>query len=293
MEYLIISLVALNVVQTGYLVTKTGVGRASRRQNPIFIDTSVLIDGRIQAVAETGFVQGEFFIPRSVIAELQYLADNADGDKRAKARHGLDVASALQNSRDANVKLHHDSRTPDTGVDNQLLALAKKYNGAVCTIDFNLNKVAQVEGIKVLNINELARQLRSDYLPGEKTSIHILQKGNDSHQGVGYLEDGTMVVVEQANSSIGKSVEIEVIRSLQTDAGRMIFAKMVKPVEQPTKKPLPVRTQAIKSNNGRRQQEDRIKAEPAKPDSRPKAKKPVSRNRRVTNEDRLVELANK
>lgn len=290
MEYILLSLLALNVLQTGYLVTKTGVGRAARRRNPVFIDTSVLIDGRIQAVAETGFVQGEFFIPRSVIAELQYMADNADGDKRARARHGLDVASALQASRDADVKLHHDSRSTKDGVDNQLLALAKKYNGAICTIDYNLNKVAQVEGIRVLNINELARQLRAEYLPGEKTSVHVLQKGNDAHQGVGYLNDGTMVVIEQASGSIGKNVDIEVIRSIQTDAGRMIFAKLVKQREKVDTKMQTVHKQVAKSGAGRKP--TRAGAAQHTANSTQAKKTNSSRGRSRTNEDRLVELAN-
>lgn len=288
MEYAILGLVALNVLQSGYLVTKTGVGRAARRRNPIFIDSSVLIDGRIQAVAETGFVQGEFFIPRSVIAELQFMADNADGDKRARARHGLDVAAALQNSRKATVSLHHDTRSPKTGVDDQLLVLAQKYDGAICTIDFNLNKVAQVEGIRVLNINELAQQLRAAYLPGETTKIHLLQKGNDAHQGVGYLEDGTMVVVEQVGGKIGTTVEVEFIRTLQTAAGRMMFAKVVGAAKkQSTQKP-------AKTSKATPISSIREKVVKGSKSTQATEKKQTRRGTTArSNEDRMVELANK
>lgn len=206
---------------------------------PVFIDTSVLMDGRIIFAAQSGFIPKRLVVPRSVVAELQLLADGSDHEKRSRARHGLDVVKMLQELKDVNVKILKDGPARQ-GVDNRLLELAKKYRGAICTIDFNLNKVATVEGITVLNINELAQQLRLAHLPGEHVSVELIQRGSDSHQGVGYLGDGTMVVVEQANRDIGKTVEVELTRSLQTAAGRMVFAKKLtqagtKPLKQPQK----------------------------------------------------------
>lgn len=198
--------------------------RRVRMKRPTFIDTSVLMDGRIIPAAQAGFVPNHLAIPESVLAELQLLADGSDSDKRARARHGLDVAALLRETKGVDVTIAKDGKA-EAGVDERLLELAAKHHGSICTIDFNLNKVAAVKGIPVLNINELAQALRMKHLPGEKVSLPITQKGNDPHQGVGYLSDGTMVVVEQASGDVGKTVEIEFIRSLQTVAGRMLFAK--------------------------------------------------------------------
>jgi uncharacterized protein YacL len=202
--------------------------KTKRLQRPCFIDTSVLMDGRITHAAITGFVPRQMVIPKSVLAELQLLADGSDSDKRTRARQGLDVAKSLQELPSLEVIILDDGDA-SKGVDQQLIDLAKKHRGSICTIDYNLNKVATVEGVIVLNINELAKELRMSYLPGEKMSLTIVQKGNDAHQGVGYLADGTMVVVEQAQRDVGKQVEVEFIRSLQTAAGRMLFAKRVTP----------------------------------------------------------------
>lgn len=228
MDTLIIVLLLLVLAELTYLLTQNP--RKSLRSTgarPIFVDTSVLIDGRIVAVAASGFIGDTLYIPRSVVGELQFLADKADGDKRARARHGLDVIRELQNLPQATTKIFPDGSKAEEGVDERLLKLAKQHGGAICTIDYNLNKVAQVEDITVLNVNELAQNLRMAYLPGEKVLLELTQKGNDSHQAVGHLGDGTMVVVEQASKYVGKKVEIEFIRSLQTAAGRMMFAKVV------------------------------------------------------------------
>lgn len=236
MEILIISLLLVIAAEATYLVavnTKKSVNKKAGR--PIFVDTSVLIDGRIIAVAQSGFIASDtLFIPRSVIGELQYLADNADAEKRSRARHGLDIVSELQKMPNIKVEIFQDGSKAEEGVDERLLKLAKQYNGAVCTIDYNLNKVAQVESIPVLNVNDLAMSLRMAYLPGEKILLELTQKGQDGHQAVGHLTDGTMVVVERANKLIGQTVEIEFIRSLQTAAGKMMFAKLV---EHNNKKP--------------------------------------------------------
>lgn len=228
MELIITTLLIVVIAELTFVAWRQPVRKSNHRgSRPIFVDTSVLIDGRIIAVAQSGFIGDTLVIPRSVIGELQYLADNADHEKRSRARHGLDVVKDLQNMPLVKVEIFQDGSKAEEGVDERLLKLAKEQDGVVCTIDFNLNKVAQVENIEVLNVNELAQSLRMAYLPGEKILLELVQKGQDSHQAVGYLPDGTMVVVEHANKSIGKQVEIEFIRSLQTAAGKMMFAKLV------------------------------------------------------------------
>ena len=225
-QLLILVVLLILLAEVSYLVTKLPRQSGSKKKY-IFVDTSVLIDGRIVAVAQSGFIGGTLAIPRSVIGELQFLADHADAEKRARARHGLDVANELQKLEGVDVVLFQDGSKAEEGVDERLLVLAKRYSGSICTIDYNLNKVAVVEGIAVCNVNELAKNLRMAYLPGEKMILEIVQKGQDSHQGVGYLPDGTMVVVEQASAQVGQGVEVEFIRSLQTAAGKMMFAKKV------------------------------------------------------------------
>lgn len=222
---LIISVVT--VLGVAYLVVRIPRTNLKTRQRPVLIDTSVLMDGRITAVAGTGFMGGSLVIPRSVVGELQLLADGGDSERRARARRGLDIVSELQQTPGVEVEILQDGVRANEGVDNRLLSLAKRHNAAICTLDYNLNKVAVVEGIQVLNINELAQSLRMSHLPGERIMVELTQKGQDSHQGVGHLADGTMVVVEQAHSRIGQTLEVEVIRSLQTAAGRMMFARIV------------------------------------------------------------------
>jgi uncharacterized protein YacL len=225
-ELLITAVLLVLLGEVTYLVAKLP-RQTNSKKRMIFVDTSVLIDGRIIPVAASGFIGDTLAIPRSVIGELQFLADNADSEKRARARHGLDIVQELQKLEGIDVQIFQDGSKAEEGVDERLINLAKKHGGAICTIDYNLNKVAVVEGITVCNLNELAKNLRMAYLPGEKIILELVQKGQDSHQGVGYLTDGTMVVVEQASAQIGQSVEIEFIRSLQTAAGKMMFAKKV------------------------------------------------------------------
>ncbi len=234
MDTLMIILLLLILAELTYILTKTPhvLGGKVRAGRPIFVDTSVLIDGRIIAVAQSGFISDTLMIPRSVIGELQFLADNADSEKRARARHGLDIVRELQALDTVKVEIFQDGSRAEEGVDERLLKLAKQHGGAVCTIDYNLNKVAQVESIAVLNVNDLAMSLRMAYLPGEKVTLALTTKGNDNTQAVGHLDDGTMVVVEQAKSKIGSVVEVEVIRSLQTAAGKMMFARLTEPVKQ-------------------------------------------------------------
>jgi uncharacterized protein YacL len=252
MEIVTTALLLVIIAEVTYIMAKTqnkGMGKKSGRM--IFVDTSVLIDGRIVTVAASGFIGDTLAIPRSVIGELQFLADNADHEKRSRARHGLDVVQELQKMTTVTTTIFADGSKAEEGVDERLLNLAKQYNGVICTIDFNLNKVAQVEGIKVLNINELAQSLRMAYLPGEKLLIQLVTAGQDSHQAVGYLPDGTMVVVEYASKLIGQMAEVEFIRSLQTAAGKMMFAKLVQKQD----------------NNARPQQKPRQPRAPAAPRS--------------------------
>lgn len=271
----IITVVLLAILaEVTYLVVKLPRQTSRRSGRAIYVDTSVLIDGRIVAVAKSGFIGEELVIPRSVIGELQFLADNADHDKRMRARFGLDVVTELQNIPQVDVSILQDGSKAEEGVDERLLKLAKENNGAICTIDYNLNKVAVVEGIAVLNVNELAQSLRMAHLPGERIHLDIVQKGQDSHQGVGYLGDGTMVVVEHANKYIGKSVEIEFIRSLQTAAGKMMFARLVeqrdvtlpvfnKPAgKKPVSKPQPQVEEPKKENHPKVQQQPRPYRQP-------------------------------
>lgn len=253
-EFIILFLLTVLLIEVSYLVIKLPRQAFSRRHmQRILLDTSVLIDGRITAIAKSGFVGGTLIIPRSVIGELQFLADNADHDKRTRARFGLDVVAELQSMPEVDVEIMQDGSKAEEGVDERLLKLAKKHGAAICTIDYNLNKVALVEEITVLNVNELSQSLRMAYLPGEKMQLELVQKGQDAHQAVGYLPDGTMVVVEHANKLLGQTVEVEIIRSLQTAAGRMMFARILGgEAKAPQKKQANSRDR--KKNGGREQQ---------------------------------------
>ncbi len=224
-DLVLLAVTLLILAEVTYLLAKLPKTSIKTKSRAILVDTSVIMDGRITGLAATGFIGGTLVIPRSVIGELQFLADNADADKRARARNGLDVVNELQQMDGVDVEILQDGSKAEEGVDERLLKLAKQHGALICTLDYNLNKVAVVEGIQVLNINELAQSLRMSHLPGEHMLIELQQKGQDSHQGVGYLPDGTMVVVEQSSSLIGQTVEVEVTRSLQTAAGKMMFAK--------------------------------------------------------------------
>ncbi len=230
---LVVTLLILGEVS--YLLARLPKNSIKSKDRAILVDTSVLMDGRIVPVAQTGFIGGTLVIPRSVIGELQFLADHADADKRARARYGLDVVTELQAMERVNVELLQDGSHAREGVDDRLLKLAKQYGAVIMTLDYNLNKVAAVEGTEVLNLNELAQSIRMEHLPGEKITLELIQKGQDAHQGVGYLPDGTMVVVEQASAQIGQTLNVEIIRNLQTAAGRMIFAKKIETVSKPLK----------------------------------------------------------
>ena len=189
------------------------------------LDTSVIIDGRIADISETGFLEGILIIPRFVLNELQLIADSADSLKRQRGRRGLDILNKIKKGIKTMVQIVDDDFPEIKSVDEKLIELAKKYSAKIITNDYNLNKVAQIHGVTVLNINELANALRPVVLPGEELTIQIIREGKDPNQGVGYLEDGTMVVVEDGVQYIGKKVDVIVTSVLQTTAFIMIFAK--------------------------------------------------------------------
>jgi uncharacterized protein YacL len=199
--------------------------KATRRDVKI-LDTSVIIDGRIADVAETGFLSGTLVIPQFILRELQQVADSPDSSKRQRGRRGLDMLNRLQSNPSLDIQVVDTDFPAVKEVDLKLLELSKSLDGVVVTNDFNLNKVAQLHGIQVLNINELANSLKPVVLPGEAMRVFILKEGKEYNQGVAYLDDGTMVVVDNARRMIGKNADIAVTSVLQTTAGKMIFGRL-------------------------------------------------------------------
>jgi len=199
--------------------------RAGKRSTKV-VDTSAIIDGRIADIAETGFLEGTLVIPGFVLRELQMVADSSDSSKRQRGRRGLDVLQRMRGNPNITVQIAEEDYPHIREVDLKLLEMAKNLEARILTNDFNLNKVAQVRGVAVLNINDLANSLRPVVLPGEKMRIVIMKEGKEYDQGVGYLDDGTMVVVDHARRLIGRSVEICVTSVLQTASGKMIFGRL-------------------------------------------------------------------
>lgn len=200
-------------------------GEKSSKQSFKILDTSVVIDGRIADIAETGFLDGTLVVPQFVLRELQLVADSADSMKRNRGRRGLDVLQRLQKIVTLNVQIIEEDFPQIREVDLKLIELAKLYDCKIVTNDFNLNKVAQLHGVEVLNINELANALKPVVLPGETMRVFILKEGKEYNQGVAYLDDGTMVVVDNAKRLISKTIDISVTSVLQTTAGKMIFGR--------------------------------------------------------------------
>ncbi|MBV8205889.1 MAG: TRAM domain-containing protein, partial [Acidobacteria bacterium] len=200
-------------------------GEKQGRKSCKILDTSVIIDGRIADIAETGFLDGVIVIPQFVLRELQLVADSADSLKRNRGRRGLDVLQRIQKISRLTVQIVEDDFPSVRDVDMKLIELAKQYESKIITNDFNLNKVAQLQGVEVLNINELANSLKPIVLPGEIMKVFVLKEGKEYNQGVAYLDDGTMVVVDNARRMIGRNVDIAVTSVLQTTAGKMIFGK--------------------------------------------------------------------
>jgi uncharacterized protein YacL len=196
-----------------------------QQEKSILIDTSVIIDGRIADIARTGFVPGNLIIPRFVLNELQYIADSAESLRRQRGRRGMEVLSELQKDRTVNTTIADIDVEGVREVDEKLVMLARQMQAPILTNDFNLNRVAELQGVKVLNINDLANSVKSILLPGENLVVKVIQEGKEMGQGVGYLDDGTMVVIEDGREFIGKDIEVSVTKVLQTAAGRMIFSK--------------------------------------------------------------------
>lgn len=200
---------------------RTGTGNPIRRK---ILDTSVIIDGRIPDICDAGFIEGTLVAPQFILNELQHIADSSDPLKRARGRRGLDILNRLQKSPGIQIEITDKDFPKIKEVDSKLIALAKELDADVLTNDFNLNKIAQIQGVNVLNINQLANAVKPIVLPGESLSVMVAKQGKERGQGVAYLEDGTMVVVEQGESLLNKNAEVVVTSILQTPAGRMIFA---------------------------------------------------------------------
>jgi len=203
-----------------------GLGQPKDSGDYRILDTSVIIDGRIADISDTGFLQGNLIVPRFVLDELQYIADSSDSMKRSRGRRGLDILNRMQRSVGVNIEISDQDFPKLKGVDAKLVALAKKINAKIVTNDFNLNKVAELQGIRILNVNELANALKPVVLPGETMTVKIIKEGKETGQGVAYLDDGTMIVVDNAQKHQGSNVEVLVTSVLQTTAGRMIFSEL-------------------------------------------------------------------
>jgi len=222
-----------DLIPTWMALKKSGTGTSKEKAKkgdamPKILDTSVIIDGRIADVMKTGFIEGKIVIPEFVLVELRHIADSSDSLKRNRGRRGLDILNKIQ--AEYGIEIHN--MTSDKSLDEipevdvKLLKLAQLINGKVVTNDFNLNKVAAIQGVDVLNINELANTLKPVVLPGEDMTLFLVKEGKENSQGVAYLDDGTMIVVEEGRKFIGKTVTVSVTSVLQTSAGRMIFAKI-------------------------------------------------------------------
>ena len=242
--YLAISFILQTKDDFRFIIPFVEFSKQTKGARPMLLDTSVLIDGRIADIADTGLLESQIVVPHFVLEELQAVADSPDRLKRNRGRRGLDVLARLRAATRADVALYESPHEEgEGGVDQRLMQLAKRLNARVLTNDYNLNKVAQLTGVDVINVNDLGAALRPVVLPGEKMRVQIVKPGEETGQGVGYLEDGTMVVVEQARPHLNEEVEFTVTRALQTSAGRMIFGRMG-PAEAPPPGPQRPRNRA-------------------------------------------------
>jgi len=226
--YLVITVVMRTKDDVRFVVPYVEFAKQIKGVRPLVIDTSAIIDGRIADLYQSKLFDAPIIVPRFVLNELQLLADSADKLKRQRGRRGLDILKAMQESTSIDVEVD-DTAVPETegvkGVDQKLVVFAKNCNGRLATTDYNLSKVAQVREVDVLNINDLANSLKAVALPGESMTVKIIKPGEEAEQGIGYLDDGTMVVVENARDKIGRELNISITSSLQTSAGKMIFGK--------------------------------------------------------------------
>lgn len=205
-----------------------GSSAANNGERRILVDTSAIIDGRIADIAKTGFLGGSLIVPRFVLNELQFVSDSADGLRRQRGRRGLEVLSEMQESGDVPVIITDVDVEGVREVDERLIVLAQQMNAPILTNDYNLNRVADLLGVKILNVNDLSNAVKVVLLPGEEFTIDVIQEGKEYQQGVGYLDDGTMVVVENGQKYLEQRIDVTVTKILQTSAGRMIFAKPIK-----------------------------------------------------------------
>ncbi|HOX36658.1 MAG TPA: PIN/TRAM domain-containing protein [Candidatus Brocadiia bacterium] len=224
-SYIAIAILYRSRDQFNFIIPYVEFRREERGLRPMLLDTSVIIDGRIADICQTGVIDAPFIVPQSVINELQGIADSSDKLKRNRGRRGLDVLNKLRQNPNLDVQLRNDSEVPGDSADRKLVILAKQINAKIMTNDFNLNKVAKLEAIEVVNINDLAGALKPVALPGEDLKVKIIRPGEEAGQGVGFLDDGTMVVVDQGRNHIGKELSVTVTSTLNTSAGRMIFAR--------------------------------------------------------------------
>jgi len=226
-SYLGVSVIVQTKDNFRFIIPYVEFSRETRGRRPIVLDTSVIIDGRVADVCETQFLDAPLVIPRFVLQELQHIADSEDKLRRNRGRRGLDMLNRLRRNKRMEVIIHDTSLEAGEMVDSKLIKLAKSIDGRVMTNDFNLNKIAELQNVEVININDLANALKAVVLPGEQIDVSIIKPGEELGQGVGYLDDGTMVVVEQGRDHIGKALTITVTSVLQTSAGRMVFGRPV------------------------------------------------------------------
>ncbi len=198
----------------------------SKEKNKIVLDTSAIIDGRFLEVVKTGFLTGRFLLFRFVLHELQNIADSSDNLRREKGKRGLEILDTLKKEKGVRLEISGEDAKDIQEVDAKIVKLAKQKEAVILTTDYNLNKVAKIQGVKVLNINELSEAIKPIIIPGEKLNLKIIQLGKDKTQGVGYLADGTMIVVEKGGKSVGKKLDVTITRILQTPAGKMYFSKI-------------------------------------------------------------------
>jgi uncharacterized protein YacL len=224
--YLSISFILQSKDDVRFIIPYVEFSKQTKGARPILVDTSVLIDGRITDIVTTGIIESQLVVPQFVLTELQQIADSADKLKRNRGRRGLDVLAKLRDNPKSEVSIYDPHREVDTPVDQRLMDLATELGARVLTNDFNLNKVAQLRGVDVINLNDLANAMKPEVLPGEKLRVRIQKRGEDVGQGVGYLDDGTMVVVEQGAAHQGDDVEFTVTNTRQTSAGKMIFGRI-------------------------------------------------------------------
>ncbi len=239
--YLVVSFILQTKDDVRFVIPYVEFSKQVKGTRPLVLDTSVIIDGRIADICETHIIDSPLIVPRFVLQELHTIADSADRLKRNRGRRGLDMLKKLQNSTHVEVQMLDPSPMidrPGEGVDQKLVALGRELDGRIVTNDYNLNKIAQLRGVQVININDLANAVKPVVLPGEHMNVQIIKSGEEPGQGVGYLEDGTMVVVEQGRSKINSTVDIVVTSVLQTSAGRMIFGRIegASPLERPPRR---------------------------------------------------------